>query len=281
MQVVTSPQRSAGAPGARAGLSLSPWIGSPHNVGVAKLANFRATLRSLLFRYWSSFSYVGLVTGTLCFAASLTPSLLPRQFVLQGALSGVVFAVGYGIGKLLVLTWMFFQIPLPRPRVQRAFKWSMALAALAIAATFLSLAAGWQNSIRTLMEMEPVETAYPFRVAGIALGVALVLIFIARCIQGLWRIINRRIQRFVPPRVSFVVSTVMVAILLVLVLNNVFARLMLRAADRMFLRIDSMGHADAEVPTDPLASGSAQSLIKWDTIGRRGHRLRDRTAGVL
>ena len=92
-----------------------------HNVGVAKVANIGAWSRGVLTRYWSTFSYLGLVTGTLGFAASLTPSLLPRHFVVQGALSGVAFAVGYGVGKLVVLVWMFFQVPLPKARVQRVF----------------------------------------------------------------------------------------------------------------------------------------------------------------
>ncbi|MGB7159721.1 MAG: alpha/beta-hydrolase family protein [Tepidisphaeraceae bacterium] len=235
-----------------------------------KLANIRQTFRSLLVRYCSTFSYLGLVTGTLCFAASLTPSLLPRPFVLQGAVSGVAFAVGYGIGKLIVLAWMFFQIPLPGARVQRVFKWSMALVALIIAVTFLSQTTQWQNSIRLLMDMQPEETAYPLRVSGIALVFAFVVILIARCIQGLWRMVNRRIARFVPPRVSFVVSTLMLAALFVLVLNKVFARMLLDAADRVFLRLDSMIDEDETIPADPMTPGSAASLIAWDTIGRRG-----------
>ena len=235
-----------------------------------KLANFRLGLRSLFVRYWSTFSYLGLVTGTLCAAASLTPSLLPRHFAVEGALAGMAFAVGYGVGRLLVLMWTFFQIPLPGARIQRVFKWSMTLVALGIAVTFLSLTTRWQNSIRLLMEMEPEATAYPFRVAGIALLVALVVIFVARCIQRFWRMINRRIERFVPPRVSFVVSTVLVAAILVLLLNDVFARWLLHRADRVFLRLDSVIDDDDTIPADPLASGSAPSLIVWDTIGRRG-----------
>ena len=41
-------------------------------------------------RYWQSFSYVGLAVATLLFAASLTPSLLPRHYLTQGLLSTLV-----------------------------------------------------------------------------------------------------------------------------------------------------------------------------------------------
>ena len=54
----------------------------------------RAVRRSL----WRSFSGLGLLLGALFFAASLTPSLIPRAYLLQGVLGGVCFAVGYASG---------------------------------------------------------------------------------------------------------------------------------------------------------------------------------------
>src|SRR5215510_3102350 len=44
------------------------------------------------------FSPGGLLLGTLFFAAALTPTLLPRNFVTQGVLSGLSLGAGYGIG---------------------------------------------------------------------------------------------------------------------------------------------------------------------------------------
>src|SRR5688572_21705154 len=46
-------------------------------------------------RPWHSFSTGGLLLGTLFFAASLTPTLLPRGFLSQGVLSGCALASGY------------------------------------------------------------------------------------------------------------------------------------------------------------------------------------------
>jgi uncharacterized membrane protein len=45
-----------------------------------------------------SFSTPGLILGLVFFSVSLTPSLLPREDVVQGILSGIVFVAGYGIG---------------------------------------------------------------------------------------------------------------------------------------------------------------------------------------
>ena len=45
-------------------------------------------------------SYGGVVGGLVFFGFSLTPSLLPRSPLLQGLVSGVPIAAGYGVGAL-------------------------------------------------------------------------------------------------------------------------------------------------------------------------------------
>ena len=57
---------------------------------------------------WRTFSGLGLVVGALFFAAALTPSLIPRSPLLQGVLSGVCFAIGYGLGVLAAWLWRGF-----------------------------------------------------------------------------------------------------------------------------------------------------------------------------
>src|SRR5688572_26751038 len=126
-------------------------------------------LQSLAQRFWASFSYVGLAVATLFFAASLTPSLLPRNYAVQGILSGFALAVGYGVGVLLVALWHFLEIPDPSDRIQRVTKQITTILVALVTVLFLWRASIWQNSIRQLMEMEAVETAYPWRLAGIAL----------------------------------------------------------------------------------------------------------------
>ena len=96
---------------------------------------------------WRSFSAAGLVLGTLFFAASLTPSLIPRSFVLQGVLAGVSFAVGYAIGVALDGSGLARAALPARPSGAGPHLGAAAVAA-AIVLTFLWRAAGWQNSIR-------------------------------------------------------------------------------------------------------------------------------------
>ncbi|MEM7317320.1 MAG: alpha/beta-hydrolase N-terminal domain-containing protein, partial [Planctomycetota bacterium] len=70
-------------------------------------------------RYWKSFSFVGLVVATLFFSASVTPSLLPRNYLVQGLLSGFAIAMGYGVGICLVVLYEFLQFRRPTERLQK------------------------------------------------------------------------------------------------------------------------------------------------------------------
>src|SRR5579871_6902762 len=115
--------------------------------------------------HWHSFSTGGLLLGTLFFAASLTPSLLPRTFLTQGVLSGCSFAGGYGIGAFGSWLWTYMELMQPNARLLRVAKLAAATGCAVVAIVSLWHAAGWQNSIRELMELEPVDTAHPLEVS--------------------------------------------------------------------------------------------------------------------
>ncbi len=237
------------------------------------MMSLATVLRSVGTRYWSSFSFVGLAVATLFFAASLTPSLLPRHFAVQGLLSGLALAVGYGVGVFIVWLWLYLEIPRFSDRTQWISKVITTVVVAAVVAWFLWRATIWQNSIRGLMEMEPVASAYPWRVAAIAFIAGVVLIAAARLLGSGWRMVHRQIVRFVPRRISYVVSTLLVVLALLMVANKLLARLALNAADAMFLQLDQVVDEDMPPPTDPDASGSEESLISWDSIGRQGKRF--------
>jgi uncharacterized membrane protein len=229
-----------------------------------------ARLQSLTARCCASFSFVGLALATLLFSFSLTPSLLPRNFLVQGILSGFALAVGYGVGVLFVWTWLYMEIPKPRERIQFVSKWVTTVIVALVTATFLWRATVWQNSIRQLMEMNPVASAYPWRVGLIAIVTALAWIAFARTLAWIWRWVDAKVKLVVPRRVSHVLTTLIVILGLFLVGNHVVARFALNAADQVFLQLDQIIDEDVEQPTDALASGSEESLIDWDTIGRFG-----------
>ncbi len=229
--------------------------------------------RSEVSGSWRNFSFVGLVVAILFCAASLTPSLLPRHFTVQGLLSGLALAVGYAVGVSFVWLWIYLELPPPSPQVERISKWVSAVAAGVIMVIFLRWDTQWQNSIRILMEMEPLQTAYPRRVALIAGVTGVFLVWLWRGMLACWRFVHRHVHPWVPRRVSYVLSTVALITFVILVANRLIARTALNMADSVFLRIDEVVDDDIEPPTDPLASGSLESSIPWDTIGAQGKRF--------
>ena len=106
-----------------------------------------------LVRLWSSFSAGGLLLGTLFFALSLTPTLLPRTFLTQGVLSGCSLAAGYGIGVFGEWLWAYMELPPPKVRAMRITNLGALVVCTIVAVVFLLRAAQWQNSIRELMGM--------------------------------------------------------------------------------------------------------------------------------
>ena len=227
-------------------------------------------IRSFIQRCYTSFSYWGLMVATAFFAFSLTPSLLPRHFAVQGVLSGIALAVGYGVGVLGVWLWDYLEFRRPSDRLVHVSKQFTTIATAAIVVTFLWRATVWQNSIRELMEMEPLASAYPTRVVLISILTAVLLILMARGLRRCWLYIHGKMNNVVPRRVSYVLTTLTLICLLFLVANHLVARLALDLADRVFLQIDEVVDEGVAQPENPLASGSDQSLVDWDSIGLQG-----------
>ncbi|EKF18877.1 alpha/beta hydrolase [Nitratireductor pacificus] len=221
-------------------------------------------------RIWHSFSILGLCLGTLAFAASLTPSLLPRAFFVQGILSGVSLALGYGLGVFLVWLWRYLELPEPRPSPRYYGQWAMALLCAAVAVFFLWKAAGWQNSIRELMELEPVDTAHPFKVGGIAFVLFLLLVGIGRGPKRIFSFVSGWLKRFVPRRIANVLGLAVVALLAASLVDRVLLRYALRVADSAYAELDALFEDGIERPGEALKTGGPGSLIGWDTLGRTG-----------
>src|SRR6478609_2505011 len=117
-------------------------------------------MRRLLGGLFRSLSVIGLVLAFAFFAASLTPTLMPRSYIVQGALSGICAAVGYLIGVAAVSLWKYLELPYRGPLLSQRI--AVLICGLIVAVVFLWQAAGWQNSFRELWHMEPLESAEPF-----------------------------------------------------------------------------------------------------------------------
>ena len=218
-------------------------------------------------------STFGIFLGLVFFAASLTPSLIPRDATMQGLLGGALFAFGYGLAAVNLVIWRWFGLPEPRQQGARALGILCALAGAALAFAALSQAAEWQNSIRVLMDLPPVETTHPRKVGLIALGTAVVLVAIGHLIAGLVPMVRARIHRRVPERVATAIGVIVAVVIVWGVVEGVLVRYALHALDSSYAALDSIMEPDIAAPTEPWRTGSPESGIDWGELGRDGRRF--------
>ncbi len=218
----------------------------------------------------------GAVFGLLNVALSLTPSLLPRPAWGQGLVSGLSFAVGYGIG---VLIWKGVA-RLSRGRLPQAAEakvWIVAVIGIVGAAVLMPFAVGWQNSVREAVGM-PDTDGFHWMWAAVGFAIGSWLAFaIGRGVAGgyrrLWRLIEPRMPgRESRPRV-FAVGTGAATIVAMLVVFSIgfsaVSVLLTLASNHKNRQYDP----EYPQPTSALRSGSEESLVSWDQVGYAGAKV--------
>ena len=225
------------------------------------------------FQFRHSLSGIGLALGTLLFAAALTPSLVPRTYVLQGILCGVAFGSGYGLGVFWRWLWHYLELPEPGHWWRSRVNLVVSLICLAFAIVALYSSQGWQNSVRAVMGMEPVPSAYPASVCALAVITFLFLLLLARSLIGLGRFISARIHRVVPRRVANVIGVAITIILIWTIANGLLIQSTFKVLDRSFREYDALIEPDRPQPLAANKTGSPLSLLQWDELGRAGREF--------
>ncbi|MFT4118235.1 alpha/beta hydrolase [Bradyrhizobium sp.] len=220
-----------------------------------------------------SLSGVGIFLGALFFAAALTPTLVPRSYLTQGALAGTCFAIGYLAGILWRWLWHYLELPEPSARARSNANALATVVCLLVVVVFLRQAAEWQNSIRAVMKMAPVETAHPLKVCVIALVTFVVLLVLARLFVLIARFVAARTRRLVPRKVANVVGVLLAALLFWSIANDLLISTAFRALDSSFREFDALLEPERPQPTAPGKTGSAASLVKWTELGRAGREF--------
>lgn len=245
----------------------------------AKASNER---HPLLRWAWSlvRLDFAGIAVGALFFCLSLTPSLLPRDWLFAGLIGGINAAIGYGIGLLLGKALYRFGLRNRTwwPPSKRTLCWLKALVvAGAIAACVLMLipAAAWQRQVSALMGMEGPATLGYLRTLIIAVAVGAALIATARLLRDIVRLLARWFIRrwHLHREVAQFIGTAIVVVLVVMLVNGVAYRGFLAGASRVFQPQNSTTREGVSQPTEPERSGSPASFAAWDSLGFQGRNF--------
>ena len=224
--------------------------------------------------------FTGVAVAALFFCLSLTPSLLPRDWLTGGIIGGINAAIGYGIGVLLgaiarrILlsgrTWW----PL-RPRARRALAAAVVTLSVGVSVLMLVPAAAWQREVAELMGIDGPATSEYLRtllVAGVTGGL---LIAAARVIKDVIRSLARwMIRRWdINDEVAMFIGTAIVVILIVTLVNGVLVRGFIAGASAIFQPQNSATRTGVEQPWQSERSGSPDSFAPWDTLGFQGRNF--------
>ncbi len=217
------------------------------------------------------------------FAWSLSPSLLPRDWLFQGIVSGITSVTGYGAGLLVV----FF--PVRRwiePLVlwcsqQRTFQVvadvvGVVLAPTTVVATLL-VAGNWQRDIDTLMGMPPMVTVAYLRTGLISVAIFVTVLVLSRGLRRVARRIARLLSErlHMPTTLAHAFAPVVVAVAVALFVNEVLLTGSSEAARRVFGALNNSTQQGVVQPAEAERSGSPASAARWNTLGLQGRSFVD------
>jgi uncharacterized membrane protein len=215
-------------------------------------------------------SGVGVTTATWFFAASLVPSLLPRAAWLQGLVSGVTVAVGYGLGAGAAALWRYLGIPGLRGRARTVALWVLVGVGAWGAVWNGWRLVGWQNEIREMFGMPHTSPLIWPVVVAVTVVVAIALLLAGRGVRLLASTAVSWLGRRLPPRLSIVLGTGLVMALFWGLWTGVIVNGFFAGANAIFAPQDTTGSHSTDFPRAPERSGSPQSLAQWEELGYYG-----------
>ena len=219
-------------------------------------------------------SWIGSLVGLAFLWLSLTPSLLPRPWITQGLVSAISIAFGYGLGSLLGWVIRYFRHRSGRPEgraatMKRARIVLWGLFAVVVAAAIV-LWPVWQNEQRELVGMDPIPGVVILYAIGLSVVLAAVLIVIGRMLAFVVRGLDRWFAKRLPKPLVYVLVVLIVAgTAYLFTIDVVFNGFTAWANDR-YEAADQEGYPGDVRPTSALKSGSPDSMVAWDSVGREG-----------
>lgn len=214
----------------------------------------------------------GSAFAVLFYCASLTPSLLPRAWYLQGIVSGLTAAIGYGVGAtlgaLVRLAWRRTY-----PRATRIAWWALLVVAVIAGLLMLAMGTKWQQELRGRLDMERMATYDIVRIVGVSVLAFGILLLIARLLRLGARLLAVLLGRWVPRPIAYAAGFAVVAYLSIGFVDGFLLDNLLAVADQAASLTNGGTSADVHMPGSALRSGSPASAAPWRTLGRQGREF--------
>ncbi len=217
----------------------------------------------------------GIALAVLFWWKSLSPTMMPRGAVSQAMVSAVCigFAVMVGtfIGWLVHRVMARFEWNL-RADVRRGLWIAIGVAGALVFVTGLFVWTGWQNEQRDLFDMEHISATSLVPMVLVTIVLTAFLFALGRIIWRGVRAVDRWMSRHFK-RTGATLATFIVVVLLAQWGGGFLYSQFDDWARGTFGEVDDGTDVEAAQPTDPTVSGSPDSLIAWDTLGREGRNF--------
>jgi uncharacterized membrane protein len=225
------------------------------------------------WRWLPRYTWSGTLGALVFGCSSLTPSLLPRGWLIQGIIAGITAAIGYGVG--VAIAW--FVAELTANRLSAGFRrraWQvLAVLGTVLVVVMLILGARWQKQIHELMGVQPEAGYTSIGIVVVSVLVLALIVAIGRGVRALGRGLVRLFNRFLPHRMARPLGVLVAGALVVFLLNGVLFQGLVNGANSAFSVKDGETEKGAVEPTAPERSGSPASLIPWADLGLQGRNF--------
>ncbi len=216
------------------------------------------------------YTFFGTALGLVFIWLSMTPSLLPREPLFQGLVSGAAGAIGYGLGVFGVWLVRYMRSADSSPAAPRR-AW-LGLIVIGVIGQVLAIVwfHVWQDDVRDYMGVPRLGFWDHPLTAVLSIVVLFAFVEIGQLVGRLVRYLVRQLDRFAPPRVSAVVVVGLLVALTIALLNGIVVRFAMTALNSTFESVNDETDPDNPAPTTPLRSGGPQSLVSWESLGHQG-----------
>lgn len=212
-------------------------------------------------RRWWHVDPVGSALGLVLAGLSVTPSLLPRPALLQGAVAALSFGLGYLVGAAISaavrsrVSWRLSPGARKRWWIGYGLAWLAALAGLS------SLAVAWQNEVRRAVEMPPLPGSSLVSFLSGFLPLVALLLTAGKGVRRAFSGLSRRWGRLV----GALGATAGVAVALGLLAGGALA-----AVDSIYAARNGAPGSEAIEPASTYRSAGSESAVAWEGVGRHG-----------
>jgi uncharacterized membrane protein len=193
---------------------------------------------------------------------------------MQGFVTGISFAVGYGVGVLLSFLGRKVYRRKVSAKSRRIAWYTLGIVGVSGDIAVISWSLSWQNQVRALVGEPPLDSAHRVKMFVVATLVAIVLILFARLVYWLIQFVDRKLPRWIPARYAGVIAVVVVLFGLYLVFTGLAYRGFVSFMNNAYRSTNTTTPAGISRPTNnPYRSGGKDSLITWQSLGKQGRRF--------